>query len=71
MALDGHQATADDSSLVLTAERVTAVRDALAAAGVEVNRISIGAYGIQSGVCSEGTSNCRDLNRRVEVLARR
>ena len=70
IALDGHQATADDSDRILAAQRVTAVRDALVAAGVAPERISIGAFGAQSGVCGDPTDACRDLNRRVEILAR-
>jgi outer membrane protein OmpA-like peptidoglycan-associated protein len=70
VALDGHQTTADDGNQQLTAERVKAVQDALAASGVGVQRISIGTYGVQAEVCSDGTSQCRDLNRRVEILAR-
>jgi outer membrane protein OmpA-like peptidoglycan-associated protein len=46
------------------------VRDALVAAGVGPDRISIGSYGAQAEVCHHGTQACRDLNRRVEILAR-
>jgi outer membrane protein OmpA-like peptidoglycan-associated protein len=71
VALDGHQMTADDGDRKLTAERVKAVMDALVASGVGGYRISIGSYGVQASVCSDGTNQCRELNRRVEVLARR
>lgn len=70
VALDGHQEAADDGSKRLAAERVKAVRDALVAAGVGPDRISIGSYGAQAEVCTQGTPECRDLNRRVEILAR-
>lgn len=70
VALDSHQEAADDSSKVLAAERVNAVKDALVAAGVRPDRISVGSYGAQIQVCNQGTETCRDLNRRVEILAR-
>ena len=70
VALDGHKEAADDGNKGLAAERVKAVRDALVAAGVGPDRISIGSYGAQAEVCHQGTQACRDLNRRVEILAR-
>jgi len=70
VALDGHPATADDSNQGLAAQRVNAVRDALVAAGVKPDRISIGSYGAPTEVCNQVTETCRDLNRRVEILAR-
>ena len=70
VALDGHQDAADDSSKALAAERVKAVRDALVAGGVKPDHISIGSYGARSEVCQQETATCRDLNRRVEILAR-
>jgi outer membrane protein OmpA-like peptidoglycan-associated protein len=70
VALDGHEATADDSDPGLAAQRVSAVRDALVAAGLKADRISIGAYGAQAEVCHYTAETCRDLNRRVEILAR-
>ena len=71
VALDGHVATADDRNPGLAAQRVNAVRDALVAAGLRPDRISIGSYGEQTEVCNQGTDACRDLNRRVEILARK
>jgi len=70
VALDGHQEAADDSNKTLAAERVKAVRDALVAGGVAPGRISIGSYSAQAEVCHQGTEMCRELNRRVEILAR-
>src|SRR5262249_48453936 len=70
VALDGHQATADDGDQTLAAQRVQAVKDALVAAGIGSDRISIGTYGAQAEVCAQATAACRDLNRRVEILAR-
>ncbi len=70
VALDGHQEAADDGNTGLAAARVKAVRDALVASGVGPDRISIGSYGAQTEVCDQGTQACRDLNRRVEILAR-
>jgi len=51
VALDGHKEAADDGNKGLAAERVKAVRDALVAAGVGPDRISIGSYGAQAEVC--------------------
>jgi outer membrane protein OmpA-like peptidoglycan-associated protein len=70
IALDAHQDAADDASKMLAAERVKAVRDALLAGGVKPDHISIGSYGARSEVCQQNTEICRDLNRRVEILAR-
>ena len=71
VALDGHPATADDRNSRLAAQRVDAVKSALVAAGLRPDRISIGSYGAQTEVCHESTEACRDLNRRVEILARK
>ncbi|HEX7787339.1 MAG TPA: OmpA family protein [Methylomirabilota bacterium] len=70
IALDGHQDAADDGDKALAAARVKAVRDALVSSGVKPDHIWVGSYGARSEVCQQETEMCRDLNRRVEILAR-
>jgi len=71
IGLDGHvdDANANDNDPTLSARRVQAVRGALIAAGVAPNRIWVGTFGARAPVCREATDACRELNRRVEVLA--
>jgi outer membrane protein OmpA-like peptidoglycan-associated protein len=73
IALDGHgsDSWANDSNATLSARRVQAVREALIAAGVEPSRISVGTFGARGPVCRDATETCRELNRRVEILAAR
>ena len=71
LALDGHSADAraNDEDATLAASRVRAVRGALVAAGIEPGRISDGLYGRSEPVCRSSSTTCRELNRRVEILA--
>jgi hypothetical protein len=69
VSLDGHSSDADDRSQALAAKRVTAVKNELVRLGASPDRITVGAYGNQAPVCSQSTSACLDLNRRVEILA--
>jgi outer membrane protein OmpA-like peptidoglycan-associated protein len=73
IALDGHvnDSWANDSNEALSARRVQAVRGALIAAGVAPSRISVGTFGARGPVCRDTTETCRELNRRVEILAAR
>ena len=73
IALDGHvnDSWANDSNPTLSARRVQAVRGALIAAGVAPSRISVGTFGARGPVCRDTTETCRELNRRVEILAAR
>ena len=73
LALDGHSADAraNDEDSTLAARRVGAVRGALVAAGVAPGRISDGSYGRRELPCSRDTNECREMNRRVEILAAR
>ncbi len=71
VALDGHA----DQDLALTgeaaglhADRVRAVRDVLVAAGVAPTRIQAGSFGDRRPLCRRATADCREANRRVEVL---
>ncbi len=72
VALDPH---ADQASVFtgepdgrLAERRVRAVRDALVAAGIAPERIRTGPVGDRSPLCRQATAECRELNRRVEVL---
>jgi peptidoglycan-associated lipoprotein len=76
LALDGHgdDARANDwdrYDATLSARRVQAVRGALVAAGIAPGRISDGFYGRRGPVCRDESTVCRELNRRVEILAAR
>ena len=76
LALDGHSDDAranvwDRYDATLGARRVQAVRGALVAAGVAPSRISDGVYGRREPVCRDESTVCRELNRRVEILAAR
>ena len=52
----------------LSTRRVTAVRDALVAAGVPTDRITTGAFGEMRPKCNEATEDCWQRDRRVEVF---
>src|SRR5687768_15072614 len=71
LGLDGHSddPAANDNDATLGARRVQAVRGALVAAGIAPGRISDGFYGRREPVCRDQSTACRDLNRRVEILA--
>jgi peptidoglycan-associated lipoprotein len=73
IALDGHgsDSWANDNTAALSARRVQAVRGALIAAGIAPSRISVGSFGAREPVCRDTTETCRELNRRVEILAAR
>lgn len=58
----------DTYNLKLSTQRVNAVRDALIAAGVQKERILIGAYGKLNLKCTQGTEECLQQNRRVEMI---
>jgi peptidoglycan-associated lipoprotein len=55
-------------NLKLSEKRVTAVRDALIAAGVPKERILIGAYGKLNPKCAAKGEECWQQDRRVEVI---
>jgi outer membrane protein OmpA-like peptidoglycan-associated protein len=71
LALDGHgnDAQANDEDATVAARRVGAVRVALVAAGIAAGRISDGVYGRSGPLCRDNSTVCRELNRRVEILA--
>jgi outer membrane protein OmpA-like peptidoglycan-associated protein len=52
----------------LSENRALAVKDALVLAGVEANRVDVQGFGEANPVASNGTSEGRLLNRRVEIL---
>jgi peptidoglycan-associated lipoprotein len=60
----------DQYNLRLSDRRVKAVQQALTGAGVNANRIRIGAQGEKLRNCSEDTEPCFQRNRRVEVFVR-
>ena len=72
VVLDPHS----DQAAVFTGEvdsrlherRVRSVRDALVAAGIAPERIRTGPVGERAPLCRQATAECRELNRRVEVL---
>ena len=55
-------------NLKLSTRRVNAVRDALIAAGVQRDRILIGAYGKRNLKCAQETEQCLQQDRRVEII---
>ena len=73
IGLDGHvdDAQANDYDPMLSARRVSAVRQALITAGIAPRRISSGDFGTRAPLCRDVSDNCRSLNRRVEILATR
>lgn len=70
VGIDGHADPrgTDQYNQALSERRVNAIRDALAKAGVEVNRIHTGAFGESQVKCMEATEACWQRDRRVEVL---
>ena len=56
----------DEYNYALGLKRAKTVRDALAARGVEPQRMTIISYGESNPVCTEHTPECWALNRRVE-----
>jgi peptidoglycan-associated lipoprotein len=60
----------DQYNLRLSDRRVKAVQQALVGAGVNANRIRIGAQGEKLRNCEQETEDCYQRNRRVEVFVR-
>ena len=57
-----------ETDTLLHARRVQSVRDALVTAGIAPERIRTGPVGERAPLCRQTTAECRELNRRVEVL---
>lgn len=55
-------------NMKLSTRRVSAVRDALIAAGIPDERILIGAYGELNLKCAQAAEECFQQDRRVEVI---
>ena len=55
-------------SEALSERRVRLVRDALIAAGLEQERISVGSGDRDRFLCAEGSETCWQRNRRVEIV---
>ena len=70
VGIDGHADPrgTDEHNQGLSERRVGTVRDALAKAGVQSERIKTGAFGEQRLQCAESTAECWQRDRRVEVL---
>jgi outer membrane protein OmpA-like peptidoglycan-associated protein len=72
VALDPHAdqsaAFTGESDTRLQERRMRSVRDALVAAGIAPDRIRTGPVGDRAPLCRQATAECRELNRRVEVL---
>jgi peptidoglycan-associated lipoprotein len=58
----------DAYNMKLSMRRVNAVRDALIAAGVQKERILIGAYGELNLKCTQNAEECYQQDRRVEMI---
>lgn len=58
----------DAYNMKLSSRRVNAVRDALIAAGVDKERILVGAYGELNLKCTQNAEECWQQNRRVEII---
>ncbi len=56
----------DEYNYALGLKRAKSVKEALAARGVDPNRMSIISYGESNPVCTEHTKECWAKNRRVE-----
>ncbi len=56
----------DEYNYALGLKRAKSVRDALAARGVDPNRMTLISYGESNPVCTEHTKECWAQNRRVE-----
>ncbi len=56
----------DEYNYALGLKRAKSVKDALAAQGVEKNRMIVISYGESNPVCTEHNRECWRLNRRVE-----
>lgn len=55
-------------NMKLSTQRVNTVRDALIAAGVQKDRILIGAYGKLNVKCTQNAEECYQQDRRVEII---
>ena len=71
--LDQREVAQNDSastarSEALSERRVLLVRDALIAAGLAKERISVGSGNNGRFLCSEGSETCWQRNRRVEIV---
>jgi len=70
VGIDGHADPrgTDQYNQALSECRVNAIRDALAKAGVQGDRIHTSAFGESQVKCMESTEACWQRDRRVEVL---
>ena len=57
----------DEYNYALGLKRAKAVKDAMAAQGVEPSRMTIISYGESNPVCSEPTDSCYARNRRIDL----
>jgi len=71
--IEGHcdERGSTEYNLTLGDERATAARDALIAAGVPANRISIISYGKEKPACSDATEECWQRNRRAHIVLKK
>src|SRR5262245_59560012 len=72
VSLEGHADPrgTDSYNLRLSERRVKAVRDSLQTAGINSQRIRIGAVGEKYPACTEATEDCYQRDRRVAVFVR-
>src|SRR5262245_42764066 len=72
LSLEGHADPrgTDGYNLKLSERRVKAVRDALQTAGINSQRVRIGAVGEKYPACAEATEDCYQRDRRVAVFVR-
>jgi peptidoglycan-associated lipoprotein len=57
----------DEYNYALGLKRAKAVRDAIAAQGIDTNRMVLVSFGESNAICTDATDSCYERNRRVDI----
>ena len=57
----------DEYNYALGLKRAKAVKDSIAAQGIDTSRIVMVSFGESNAVCTESSDSCYDRNRRVDI----
>ena len=57
----------DEYNYALGLKRAKAVRDSIAAQGVDTSRMVMVSFGESNAICTEATDSCYERNRRVDI----
>ena len=57
----------DEYNYALGLKRAKAVRDAIAAQGIDTSRMVMVSFGESNAICTDATDSCYERNRRVDI----